>query len=198
MKKIEKGKKRRSGAIITVAAVVMLAVGAYALIAALHPFISSYFINESDNGTIQKLEETEEKITENRLYIPKIDINLPYATGDESVMETGAWWRAPSSGNPKDGGNFVLSAHRFVMGWTPGETVKRSPFYNIDKLNIGDTITIDYDGERYAYTVEEKHSVAPTAVEIESPTEDNRLTLYSCGLGGASDKREVLIAKLTP
>ena len=96
MNKIKKEKKRLSGALITVVAVIMLVAGGYALIAALYPYISSYFIDENDNSTVQKLEETEEKITENRVYIPKIDINLPYATGDESVMETGAWWRAPS------------------------------------------------------------------------------------------------------
>src|SRR5690606_37737640 len=121
---------------------------------------------------------------------------LPYATGDETTMETGAWWRAPASGNPADGGNFVLSAHRFIMSWTPGKTAERSPFYNIDKLELGDTITIDYEGKRYVYTIEEKFDVPPTAVEIEAPTDDSRLTLYSCGLGGANDKREVIIAKL--
>ena len=110
-------------------------------------------------------------------------------------MLTGAWWRSPSSGNPKDGGNFVLSGHRFVMGWTPGETMKRSPFYNINKLEKGDVITIDYEGQRYTYTIDEKKSVPPTAVEIEAPTDDSRLTLYSCGLGGSEDKREVIIAR---
>ena len=73
--------------------------------------------------------------------------------------------------------------------------MKRSPFYNIDKLNKGDTITIDYDGGRYVYTIDEKFSVPPTAIEIEAPTDDDRLTLYSCGLGGSEDKREVIIAR---
>jgi sortase A len=170
--------------------------GAYLLFTALSPFAVSTLVNSEDNQTIDKMAEAKNRITENRLYIPKIDINLPYATGDETDMENGAWWRSPSSGNPKDGGNFVLSAHRFVMGWSPGETVKRSPFYNIDKLDISDTIAIDYSGKRYSYIVDKKYSVPPTASEIEAPTEDSRLTLYSCGLGGASDKREVIIAKL--
>jgi sortase (surface protein transpeptidase) len=58
-------------------------------------------------------------------------------------------------------------------------------------------MTIDYEGERYVYTIKEKIDVPPTAVEIEAPTKDNRLTLYSCGLGGANDKREVIIAEPT-
>ena len=194
--KIEQKKSHGKSVAPIALAILLLCVGAYALITALFPFASSNFINEESNSTTKLLEETEEKIAENRLYIPKIDINLPYATGDETVMETGAWWRAPTSGNPKDGGNFVLSAHRFIMSWTPGETMKRSPFYNIHKLEIGDTMTVDYEGERYIYTIEEKFDVPPTAVEIEAPTDDSRLTLYSCGLGGANDKREVLVAKL--
>lgn len=189
--------KRVGNKKITGAALLLLGVGSYILFTAIFPFATSPFINEKNNSTTKKLTDTEDKITENRLYIPKIDINLPYATGDETVMETGAWWRSPSSGNPKDGGNFVLSAHRFIMSWNPSETAKRSPFYNIDKLGKGDTITIDYEGKRYTYTIDENYSVPPTAVEIEARTEDNRLTLYSCGLGGSDDKREVIVARPT-
>lgn len=193
--KVKANKGRIRTAFPVVLAAMLLCAGTYTLLTALSPVAMSSFINEENNSTVKKLEETTDRITENRLYIPKIDINLPYATGDETVMETGAWWRAPASGNPSDGGNFVLSAHRFIMGWTPGQTVEHSPFYNIDKLELGDTITIDYEGERYVYTIDEKFDVPPTAVEIEAPTDDNRLTLYSCGLGGADDKREVVIAK---
>jgi len=197
MNEAKSTKKRLGNATTTVVAILLLSSGAYMLITAFFPFASSNFIDKNNNSTTQKLDKTKDSITENRLYIPKIDVNLPYATGNETVMDTGAWWRSPSSGNPEDGGNFVLSAHRFTMGWTPGETARRSPFYNIDKLDIGDTITVDYEGNRYTYTIDKKYSVAPTAIEIEAPTEDDRLTLYSCGLGGANDKREVIIAKLS-
>ena len=110
-------------------------------------------------------------------------------------MENGAWWRAPDSGNPKDGGNFVLSAHRFIMGLTPQQTLRKSPFYNIDKLVVGDEITIDYEGERYVYQISKIFAVKPEAIEIENRTDEPQLTLYSCTLGGASDGREVIIAK---
>ena len=111
-------------------------------------------------------------------------------------MESGAWWRMPENGNPKDGGNFVLSAHRFIMGLTPEQTWRKSPFYSIDRLDVGDEIIIDYDGQRYTYQISQKYAVTPTAVEIESRTDEPQLTLYSCTLGGASDGREVIIAKL--
>ena len=177
---------------ILVAAIMILA-GLYTLAVALTPAIIAPTINPTSNKTVKQL-QSKAAITENRLYIPKIDVNLPYATGSETVMEQGAWWRQPDNGNPADGGNFVLSAHRFIMGLTPQQTLRKSPFYNINKLEIGDKISIDYSGKRYEYTISKIFAVAPDAVEIEQRTDQPQLTLYSCTLGGASDGREVIIA----
>ena len=176
-------------------AVLMLAAGLYVLITALMPFFMVHTVNPTSNTTVAKLEATATEIpTENRLYIPKIDINLPYEQGDERVMEHGAWWRRPENGNPKDGGNFILSAHRFIMGLTPEQTLRKSPFYNIDKLALDDEITIDYQSERYVYVISKIYAVKPNAVEIENRTDEPQLTLYSCTLGGAADGREVIVA----
>ena len=173
----------------------MLAAGAYVLVTALMQLFIVHTVNPTNNTTVAKLEATATEIpTENRLYIPKIDINLPYEQGDERVMEHGAWWRRPENGNPKDGGNFILSAHRFIMGLTPEQTLRKSPFYNIDKLALGDEITIDYQGARYVYVISKIYAVKPNAVEIENRTDESHLTLYSCTLGGAADGREVIVA----
>jgi hypothetical protein len=196
LKSFEKPPKRWKGRLISVTAIMLLIGGLYTLVIAISPFISSQTINPKNNSTTQLISKTENKITENRLYIPKIDINLPYASGGVETMEHGAWWRKPENGNPKDGGNFVLSAHRFIMGLTPQQTLRKSPFYNIDKLAVGDEIIIDYEGVRYAYTIREKLSVKPEATEIEQRTTQSQLTLYSCTLGGANDGRDVFIAKL--
>ena len=182
--------------ILTIIAILMILGGVYLLALISTPLILSQNINPKDNHTTQLITKTENKITENRLYIPKIDINLPYSTGGAETMERGAWWRKPENGNPKDGGNFVLSAHRFIMGLTPQQTLRKSPFYNIDKLTVGDEIIIDYNGVRYNYVISEKQSVKPDAVEIEQRTDQSQLTLYSCTLGGANDGRDVIIAKL--
>ena len=178
----------------TIASLLLLIAGAYLLITSLSPTLISTTINPDDNSTT-KLLKADRPIDENRLYIPKIDINLPYTAGDETVMEKGAWWRQPGNGNPADGGNFVLSAHRFIMGLTPQQTLRKSPFYNINKLEIGDKIYIDYSGKRYKYTISKIFAVAPDAVEIEQRTDRPQLTLYSCTLGGSADGREVIVAK---
>ena len=174
-------------------ATIMILAGLYTLAVVLTPAIIAPTINPTSNKTVKQL-QSKAAITENRLYIPKIDVNLPYATGSETVMEKGAWWRQPDNGNPADGGNFVLSAHRFIMGLTPQQTLRKSPFYNINKLEIGDKISIDYSGKRYEYTISKIFAVAPDAIEIEQRTDQPQLTLYSCTLGGASDGREVIIA----
>ena len=189
-------KSRKSKSLLTaIVALSMILAGGYMLFTILTPLFQSQFIDTTNNSTTKRLAQTQ-TITENRLYIPKIDINLPYLAGPASVMEHGAWWRKPENGNPKDGGNFVLSAHRFIMGMTPQQTLRKSPFYNIDKLTVGDEIIIDYEGVRYAYTIREKLSVKPEATEIEQRTDRPQLTLYSCTLGGGNDGRDVLIAKL--
>ena len=178
---------------ILVAAIMILA-GLYTLAVALTPAIIAPTINPTSNKTVKQL-QSKAAITENRLYIPKIDVNLPYATGSETVMEKGAWWRRPDNGNPADGGNFVLSAHRFIMGLTPQQTLRKSPFYNIDRLKTGDELVVDYDGKRYTYEISKIFSVTPDAIEIENRTNEPQLTLYSCTLGGSADGREVIVAK---
>lgn len=193
---LESATKRRKNYILPIIAVIMIASGIYLLVLISTPLIMSQTINPKNNSTSQLISKTKDKITENRLYIPKIDINLPYASGGAETMEHGAWWRKPENGNPKDGGNFVLSAHRFIMGLTPRQTLRKSPFYNIDKLTVGDEMVIDYNGARYIYVISEKRSVKPEAIEIEQRTDQPQLTLYSCTLGGANDGRDVLIAKL--
>jgi LPXTG-site transpeptidase (sortase) family protein len=71
----------------------------------------------------------------------------------------------------------------------------KSPFYNIGKLQVGDHIFVDFKGKRYEYAISEKYAVKPDGVEVESPTKDPQLTLYSCTLRGSSDGRDVLEAK---
>ena len=79
----------------------------------------------------------------NRLQISKINLEVPIFTGNsEAVLEKGVWNRWPERGNPVIGGNFILSAHRFEMGFTPSQTRQKSPFYNIHKLKVGDTLRV--------------------------------------------------------
>lgn len=132
--------------------------------------------------------------TGNRIIIPKLGVNIAYDKG-AVALDRGAEWRSPSSGNPVDGGNFVIAAHRFSIQPTPQGTIEKSPFYNIDKLTNGDKIVIDYENKRYGYEITKEFTVKPTQIEIEARTNDPTLTMYSCGLSGSEGDRYVIQAK---
>ena len=135
------------------------------------------------------------KVGDNRIVIPKIGVNIAYGTDGVNSLNHGAWWRFPDRGNPVDGGNFILAAHRFNIESTLTGTWQHSPFYNLGKLVIGDQILIDYSGKRYLYNVDKIFSVKPNDVAIEAPSTTPKLTLYTCSMGGSADGRLVLTAK---
>lgn len=176
---------------------VLIGAGCYVLLTATSPVFSLPVV------TGRTPDETKARLTESpgtygdRLFIPQINVDVAIVTGgDEHVLEKGAWHRHPENGDPVQGGNFVLSAHRFVMSMTPQGTAVKSPFYNIDKLGIGDRLSVDYQSRRYEYVVSRKYSVKPTDVGIESRSIESKMTLYSCTLGGENDGRDVIEAVL--
>lgn len=150
------------------------------------PVSTSIDLNTADDATNHQ----------DRIQIEKINLEVPFF-GDNTpaVLEKGAWWRFPERGNPKKGGNFILSAHRFNLGLTPQGTRAKSPFYNLDQVQSGDKVRVSYKDTWYEYEVIKKYSVEPTAVEIEAPSDEPKLTLYTCSLKGAADGRVVVIAK---
>lgn len=115
---------------------------------------------------------------EDKVFIPKIGLNISYSQ-DTSALERGAQWRSPNSGNPVDGGNFVLAAHHFSLQPTIMDTVSKSPFYNLKNLESGDTVFTDYKGKRYGYRVTKLFSALPSEIDIEAQTNSPTLTLYS-------------------
>ena len=170
-------------------AVLLLAGGLYMLSLVLAPEYASMTVKPIE---VAKLATPE--IGNNRIIIPKIGVDISYGEG-VAALDSGAQWRYPERGNPVDGGNFIIAAHRLTIKPTPQETIQKSPFYQIDKLNVGDEIIINYKGKRYGYKITEKKDVEPTAIEIENRTEQPRLTLYSCNLEGAASGRVVIFGE---
>ena len=141
--------------------------------------------------------EAKAKLTANRIYLPKLKLNLPYKAGDASVLNNNIWHRLPERGDPKKGGNFILAGHRFELGFSPGETRYKSPFYRLDQIVVGDKIYVDFAGERYEYHVSRRFVVGPNETTIENPSKTAKMTLYSCTFGGTWDGRDVVEAHLT-
>jgi sortase A len=170
-------------------AIVMMGGGLYLLTLLAAPAVMPILSKPIDAKALKKIDVSEDKIV-----IPKIGVNIPYGPG-KSSLDTGAWWRYPERGNPEKGGNFIIAAHRFTLYSTIKKTVEKSPFYNIDKLSIGDKVVIDYNGKRYGYEIDKIFDVKPDQTDIESASKEAKLTLYTCNLGGAADGRVVLTAK---
>lgn len=177
-------------------ACLLLGLGSYILLVTLSPALSILPIIRSSMTKHVETALTKPPSKQNRLYIPKLGISIKIATGpDESALLHAAWDRKPENGNPKDGGNYALSAHRFSIGLTPQGTVEKSPFYHIDELAIGNKISVDYEGKRYQYVITRTYKVNPQQVTIEARTIKPILTLYSCTLRGSADGRDVIEAR---
>ncbi len=189
------GVKRSKGSLwARLVIILILLTGVYLLILALSPAVPVGFL-AGQTSVVEKLKSN--RPTEDRLYIESLGVDLPIVTGDsDDALDRGVWHRKPENGNPGDGGNFVLSAHRFSLGWTPWQTRTKSPFYYIDQLNAGDSIFVDYGQKRYKYEVVKKYSVGKNDIGIEDRTAESKMTLYTCDLAGSDAGREVIEAKL--
>ena len=170
-------------------AVGLLLAGLYLMSLLLAPTISL-----SVRGSVDESALPTPAATQPRVFIPKIGVDVVYGKG-QAALDSGAEWRHPASGNPRDGGNFVIAAHRYSIQPTPQSTIEKSPFFNIDRLGKGDRILVDFEGTRYAYQVVDKFDVTPDRGDIEARTEQPRLTLYSCELEGADHGRVALIGE---
>jgi sortase A len=179
---------------LIIVAVLLLGAGGYLLLLSLG---SVTYIPSSPKEWSAPVPQEAAQLKDNRLYIPKLKLNLTYASGSRSVLNDHIWHRFPERGDPEQGGNFILAGHRFEIGFTPGETKRKSPFYHINLLKPGDKIYADFNGTRYEYEIVKRFSVAPTQVEIEAESETSKMTLYTCTLKGEKDGREVIEARLS-
>jgi len=153
------------------------------------------FITQAPKLTFLKRHPDTNKITQNRIIVESAGIDEFIFEGGEESLNKGAWHRYPERGDPVKGGNFIVSAHRFVFDINPTAASEKSSFYNIEKMNKGDEIIIHWDGKKYKYKVSKRFKVKPTDIYVEAPREDHVLTMYSCTLEGRYDGRIVIEAK---
>ena len=133
-------------------------------------------------------EETME--TNNCLVIPVIGVNVDIVEGgDDSSLSRGAWHR-PGTGDPENGGNMVITGHRFQ--YLPPNNLT---FYHLDKIREGDEIIVYWNEIEYDYVVIETFIVKPADVEIEEDSAFHILTLYTCTPLWTASKRLVVKAE---
>lgn len=145
---------------------------------------------QTEKNVPARANTNKKEILENMLYIPKIGVEINIVEGkDEKALFMGAW-RIPGTSTPDAAGNMVIGGHR----WRFKPPSKRT-FYNLDKLEIGDKIIVQWAGQEYVYRVRETKIVKPEEVEILENTPDNILTLFTCTPLFSTKFRLVIIAE---
>lgn len=141
-------------------------------------------INIFPENTFSRLENSDY----NQLRIEKIGVaGEVHTSADTDTLDKGIWHKS-STGNPEQGGNMVILAHRFLYLSGP------NTFYHLDKLRVGETIELEWEGKNYIYKIDEVKVVPATATEIESQSSEHKLTLYTCTPLWTSKNRLVVTA----
>lgn len=140
---------------------------------------------------------------EPRLIIPKVNVDVPvlYDVGSDydsqlTAMQKGVAQFAIPGANSHPGqiGNTVLSGHSSNDLLDPGDY--KFIFAQLERLEIGDSIYVNYNSKRYTYTVTKKEVVEPNEVsKLVYPTNSPILTLLTCVPVGTSLHRLLVTAE---
>ena len=136
----------------------------------------------------------------NTLYLPRLGKKVPIVWNsppDEQVMlENLQKGVVHYAGTPLPGqgkGPIFISGHSSYYSWDPGKY--KSVFANLDKMENGDEIMIQYEGALYRYKVYEKIVVTPEEVSVLKPIDEPVLALMTCVPVGTNSKRLIVWAK---
>jgi len=131
------------------------------------------------------------EIKTNLLIIPKIGVRIPIVEGDnETALNRGAW-RLPETSTPDKGNNTAIAGHRWKYR-PPSEKT----FYLLDKVEIGDSFQIFWQGEEYDYRIVSVDVVLPTDVWVLNPTTVPTITLITCTPLFSTAKRLIVKGEL--
>ncbi len=136
------------------------------------------------------------------LMIPKLNVEVPVSFGAandvnsmQSAMANGVanFYTSVSSAMPGQIGNFAISGHSAGNVYDPYNNYKFI-FSGLTRLEEGDMIYMDYEGQRYSYIVRGSTVVEPTDVaELARIANDNpgkpMITLITCTPLGTSRYR---------
>ena len=126
---------------------------------------------------------------DDRLIIPRLALNEHIYEGSSPYLVNKGVWALPKTSTPPKGGNTVLVGHRFTYDGP-------ATFYSLDKVKTGDNMVIYWQGKEYDYQVSSVQVVPPTALEVENPTKNAQLTVYTCTPLWSAKNRLVVVAKL--
>lgn len=143
-----------------------------------------------------------------RVIIPRINQNVP-VVGISSENLVKRDWNAlekeiqsalqngvvhyPGTAQPGQDGNVVITGHSSYFAWDPGRF--KDVFALLHEVNIGDSIIMYYNQQKYLYKVYDRLVVMPDQVDVLTQSGENRLTLITCTPVGTNLKRLIILAK---
>lgn len=149
-------------------------------------------VEEKTQTVVNHLPKNQYDVSPHRVIITKIGVNAPIveSASAEYGLSLGAW-RVPDSSTPNQGGNTVITGHRFK--YLPPSNLT---FYLFHKLETGDIVSIIWDKTEYYYRIREVKIVDKTEVSIMNQTEESVLTMFTCHPIYSTEKRLVVVADL--
>lgn len=181
--------------------VVVLAMSAYIIVLPFFPFFSLWWSQYTDSSNGYRYESQlavdagqtgslTAPPTDNRLVLPGIQIDHTVVEGETiRALSANGVWRRPQTSTPDQGGNTVMVAHRFSYN-------EPATFYHLDKVFVGERFAVWWEGVEYIYEVFDIVVVDPSQIEIEAPTAEPIMTLYTCTPVWTAKDRLVVRAKL--
>jgi LPXTG-site transpeptidase (sortase) family protein len=146
---------------------------------------------------------------DNRLVVPKMDINVPIVDPPNSNLINENWKgleddiqkglqdgvvHYPGTAKPGQAGNFFVTGHSSYFPWDPGKF--KSVFARLDQLNVGDQYWVYYGGDKHEYVVTEKKTIDPSDVSVlDQPINALTSTLMTCTPVGTALHRLIIIAE---
>jgi sortase A len=135
------------------------------------------------------------------IIIPKIGVQAPVVYSEksydenkvEAALEHGTLHYGTTA-LPGQIGNVSILGHSSNNVFTPG--AYKYVFVNLDRLDVGDTIYLNYKGQRFTYKVSVAHKVVPpNDVSVIAPTTKPIVTLITCTPAGTNLNRLIVQAE---
>jgi LPXTG-site transpeptidase (sortase) family protein len=146
---------------------------------------------------------------ENRIIIPKLNVNIPLVTPSYEALLNEDWGKVeediqdalqigvvhyPGTARPGQAGNFFVTGHSSYYPWAPGKY--KTIFARLHELSVGDEYWVYYGGDKHRYVIESKKEVRPTDVSVlDQPVNKRTGTLMTCTPVGTTLRRLILNAE---
>lgn len=128
-----------------------------------------------------------EDVVIGHITVPRLGVDEPLHQGMSLTMINNGPSHWPGTAEPGEVGNMVLAGHR---------TTYSRPFYDLDLVEPGDEMIIEYEGETHTYHAVETEVVEPNAMWIADQDYEFTATTFACHPKGSARERIVVFWQL--